>query len=86
MKNEFHANYKYENNILAKKKKKTKITTPNYNMSTISEVPKKKKVSHLFLFSTNKTKVKLHNHPLRFGSVANKPPRILILQYNHYDF
>ena len=31
-------------------------------------------------------KAKLHNHPLGFGSVANKPPGVLILQYNHLVF
>jgi hypothetical protein len=27
-----------------------------------------------------KKKAKMHNHPLGFGSVANRPPGVLILQ------
>jgi hypothetical protein len=34
----------------------------------------------------NSLKAKLHNHPMGFGSVANRPPGILILQYNHLGF
>jgi hypothetical protein len=36
----------------------------------------------LLIFS----KAKMHNHPLGFGSVANRPPEVLILQYNHLGF
>ena len=34
----------------------------------------------------NKFKAKMHNHPLEFDSVANRPPGVLILQYNHLGF
>ena len=33
-----------------------------------------------------KIKAKLHNHPLGFDSVANRPPGVLTLQYNHLGF
>ena len=33
-----------------------------------------------------KIKAKMHNHPLGFDSVANRPPGVLILQYNHLRF
>ena len=35
---------------------------------------------------SQKNKAKMHNYPLGFGSVANRPPRVLILQYNHLGF
>ena len=35
---------------------------------------------------TYQKKAKMHNHPLGFGSVANRPPGVLILQYNHLRF
>ena len=34
----------------------------------------------------NLCKIKMHNHPLRFGSVTNRSPVVLILQYNHLGF
>jgi hypothetical protein len=34
----------------------------------------------------NKCLAKMHNHPLGFDSVANRPLEVLILQYNHLGF
>ena len=34
----------------------------------------------------NLNKAKLYNHSLGFGSVSNRPPEVLILQYNHLKF
>ena len=36
--------------------------------------------------NNNNNKAKLHNHSLGFDSVANRPFRVLILQYNHLGF
>ena len=33
-----------------------------------------------------KLKAKLHNHPLVFDSIVNRPPKVLILQYNYLRF
>ena len=56
MKNEFHANYIYENNILAKKKKKNPKLQPQIIICQQSaKLPKnKEKKSQSFVFVFNK--------------------------------
>jgi hypothetical protein len=56
--------------------KSTRFTA---NVNFKDDIGQKKKV-------TLKTKAKMHNHPPGFGLVANRPPGVLILQYNHLGF